>query len=710
MLSAGRKFIGALAVLFGLGLPAVTSAQTTVQLAPGDNLAAAITAAKPGDVLELQGGEYGALTVKRAGGKPGMPVTVRSADPTDPARISELKLHEMTYLVLDGLVFDYRYSVGDKSNIRPFQIVTTRGLTIRNSLFDGDNAPGDSPGEAAAPTGFGIGVRSSAEIRLEGNEIRDFYRGLVVSDTVDMAVVRNDIHSMRMDGMNFAQVERVLIEENLVRDFTRALDSDDHADMIQFWTKQTERPNRDITIRNNVLNSGLGGYTQSIFMRNEEVDTGRAGAEMYYRNITIEGNVIINAHMHGIMVGETDGLIIRNNSVLHNARSDGKKQNMNLWTPQVRVVGTARNVRIENNVLHKIGGHEGQSDWTVRNNVEVQDRFANQANHYNALFMAAITGDPRDIGSFRYLRGGALAGSGLGAALLDNASTAVLPEMDLSGLGPAVRTLPDPDRPNRFTFDIAEGSAKTGLDLTGTKAVWDFGDGSHAEGITVSHTFDKPGLFNVALTLTLADGQVQTSSARVTPRRPEVIDYDPQAGTITSFVEESPRVLDIPVQTGSLKLGGGNALITLPRESLIPFYGARSFSLATRLRSNGGYKAAGVVFHLHKTLLVTIGGRGTVDVEFTTETARLLKVSTPPLPILTGDWVDLTIDYSDSDQMLRVVVDGSVVAQGRSSGQTRPLEYWGLSLGHAFESRNSFQGEMERLVLKVGKDGTSTGN
>ncbi|MDO9640847.1 MAG: right-handed parallel beta-helix repeat-containing protein [Pseudotabrizicola sp.] len=710
MLSAGRKFIGTLALLFGLGLLTVASAQTTVRLAPGDNLAEAITAARPGDVLELRGGDYGALTVRRAGGEPGLPVTVRSADPANPARFSELTLHEMTYLVLDGLVFDYRYSAGDKHNIRPFRLLSSRGLTIRNSLFDGDSAPDDSPGNAAYPTGFGIGVRSSADIRLEGNDIRDFYRGLVVHDTVGMAVVRNDIHSMRMDGMNFSQVEQVLIEENLVRDFTRALDSDDHADMIQFWTTKTERPNRDITIRNNVLNSGLGGYTQSIFMRNEEVDTGRAGAEMYYRNITIEGNVIINAHMHGITVGETDGLIIRNNSVLHNARSDGRRQNVSLWTPQVRVAGTSRNVRIENNVLHKISGHERQSDWTVRNNAEVQDRFANQPNHYNALFMAPINGDPRDIGSFRHLPGGALAGSGLGAALLDNASTAVLPELDLSGLGPAVRTLPDPDRPNRFTFDIAEGSAKTGLDLTGTRAVWDFGDGSHAEGITVSHTFDKPGLFNVALTLTLADGQVQTSSARVTPRRPEVIEYDPRAGTITSFVEENPSVLDIPVQAGSLKLGGGNALITVPRESLTPFFGARSFSLQTRLRTDGGYKAAGVVLHLHKTLIVTISGRGTVDVEFTTETARLLKVSTPPIPILTGDWVDLTIDYSDADQMLRVLVDGKVAAQGRSSGQIRPLEYWGLSLGFAFENRNSFQGEMAHLVLKVGKDGTSTGN
>ena len=44
-------------------------------------------------------------------------------------------------------------------------------------------------------------------------------------------------------------------------------------------------------------------------MRNEMVDQGKAGLEMYYQNITIENNVIYNAQTHGITVGETTGLI-----------------------------------------------------------------------------------------------------------------------------------------------------------------------------------------------------------------------------------------------------------------------------------------------------------------------------------------------------------------------------------------------------------------
>lgn len=71
----------------------------------------------------------------------------------------------------------------------------------------------------------------------------------------------------------------------------------------------SERPSVNIVIPGNILNSGAGVWNQSIFMRNEKVDTQDPGPEMFYRDIVIEENVILNAHQHGITVGETDGLI-----------------------------------------------------------------------------------------------------------------------------------------------------------------------------------------------------------------------------------------------------------------------------------------------------------------------------------------------------------------------------------------------------------------
>lgn len=705
-----RKLVLALSAALGMGLSHEVFAQTTTQLAPGDDLARALSAARPGDVLELQGGDYGALAVKRAGGQPGQPITLRSADPANPARLSEMDLREMTHLVLDGLMFDYTYSSEDKPNLRPFQIFTTRGLTIRNSVFDGDLAAGDSPEEEAFPTAFGLSIRASAEVVLENNEIHTFYRGLIISDSVDVTVKANDVHSIRMDGMNFAQVERVVIEANVLHDFRRAVDSADHADMIQFWTNKTERPSLDITIRNNVLNSGLGWYTQSIFMRNEEVDTGRAGAEMYYQNVLIEGNVIINAHLHGISVGETDGLIIRNNSVLRNGRSEGKKRNEALWTPQVRVNPLARNVTITRNVLHKITGHDSQGDWLVADNVEVQDKFPTQPNYYNKVFAAPLSGDPRDLASFQYLEGGLLAGANVGAPMLDGIPIAAARKVDLSAAAPVIRSTADPDRPARFTFDISESSRQKGLDLTGAQLDWDFGDGTRGTGVTVTHDFARPGLTDVMLTLTLADGRVLQGSARVAPRRPEVVQLDTAAGSFVSFVTEEPMVLAVEIDPGPVSLGAPNAQIAIPREAMAPFFGSSGFTLETRFRSAESPRPSGVLMYVHKTLAVRVGGRGTIEVDFATETASRIRLRSKPLQLARGDWIDLRIVYSAADEALQVYVNDSLAMEGKTVGPVRPLEHWGLVFGHPFQPDKSFKGEIDRFELKVGTDGRGPGN
>lgn len=397
-----------------LSLTNVVSAEEIAVSTSGE-LGEAYSAAQPGDVLRLEGGEYGTLVLKGGGGASGAPVTIASADPNDPARLAGFTLKGVAHVVLSDLLFDYSFAAGQEGWFRPFQLLDVENVTIRSSLFDGDVARGLGPAADGFPTGFGLGITGAEGVDLRNNEIRGFFRGVVVADSRDVKLVGNDIHSLRMDGLNFAQVERVVIEENRIHDFDRSPNSKDHADMIQFWTNGTDAPSRDITIRNNILNSGAGLYTQSIFMRNDQVDRGLAGDEMYYRNVKIEGNVISNAHLHGITVGETDGLTIANNTVIRNAGSEGEADNPTLWTPQIRVAETARNVEIVRNVTAKIAGAGGQSDWRLADNVMVQDTARMKPGHYGTVF----EGDPADLSSMHYLRGGTLDGAGIGAPHLN---------------------------------------------------------------------------------------------------------------------------------------------------------------------------------------------------------------------------------------------------------------------------------------------------
>lgn len=384
-----------------------------------EELKAAATRAEPGETIRLSSGIYDGLVLRGIAGDEGQPITLTSANPSDPARISGLRVHKSAHVVLEGLVFDYVFSSGDTLRMRPFQVTNSQDVTIRDALFDGDVARGVSPSSDGFGYAFGLSVRGSRNVRIENVEIKTFFKGLSVSNSQDIVVQDNDIHSLRMDGMNFSQVRDVQIEANHVHDFIRSPDSKDHADMIQFWTRRTTEPTENVVIRNNILNSGSGLYTHSIFMRNEIIDQGKAGPEMFYRDIVVENNVIINAHLHGISIGQSNDVEIQNNSVIRNAKSEGDRKNDTLYNPRISVSPVSNRVRIAKNVVSRIAGFEGQDDWDAQDNFLIQDRHRLKPGYYGAVFTNAIQGDPEDLSSFHAKDGGPLDGTAYGATRLN---------------------------------------------------------------------------------------------------------------------------------------------------------------------------------------------------------------------------------------------------------------------------------------------------
>lgn len=404
-----------LAVLGQVWLLAGPAASETVGPLPAAGLDRALAAAAPGDVLLLQGGDYDVLSLRDLDFPPGRPVTLRSADPADRARFGKLFVHMSRGLVIEGVDFTYVFAPEDPSWFRPFQVADSRDIRLVGNRFFGDVAHGLGPVDDGFPTGIGFAIRGSERVEAQSNLIVGFGVGLVVSESSAITVRGNELTGMRRDGMNFSEVQQVLIEANHVHDFNRSLTSDDHPDMIQFWTTNARSPTRDITIRGNLLSSGQGGWSQSVFMRNEMVDTGAAGEEMFYRNITIENNFILNAHTHGITVGEVEGLRIVNNTLLHNPLSDGPQDNPPLWRPQIRITPVARDVEIARNVTAAISGPAGQSDWRVADNLLVQDLSRLQPGFIGTVFAPEALREPWRPSAWIPLAGGPLDGTGIGA-------------------------------------------------------------------------------------------------------------------------------------------------------------------------------------------------------------------------------------------------------------------------------------------------------
>jgi hypothetical protein len=393
---------------------------TTLTVSNLTELYAALSQAQGGETILLEGGDYGALSLtSRSGFDVTFPdtVTITSADPANPAVFNWMDIHDAANLTLDGLTFDYTFAKGHPHFIEPFEVNNSTNITIRNSIFDGDLAQGVSEIEDGYGWGKGLSVKSSSHIVIENNEIFDFMRGFIMAGGTDLVVRGNDVHSVRIDAMNFIRVENILIEENYLHDFIRAPGAGDHADMIQFWTNGTTAPSTNVTIRSNVLMAAGGEATQSIFMRNEEVDRGRAGEEMFYRNILIEDNVIINGHVHGITVGETNGLVIRRNTLLRLQKfvTPATRQKK-VTIPRINLKPESRRVRVEGNLALRFPAP--RAGWVVQDNMVVQDISAMMPGYYHKVFKNAMLGDPRVLENFAYRPGGGADDPRLGAPLL----------------------------------------------------------------------------------------------------------------------------------------------------------------------------------------------------------------------------------------------------------------------------------------------------
>lgn len=407
---------GAICVVALAGLMAGLARADTRAIADDTALRAALAGGVGGDTLVLAPGQYGPLHLH--GGRDTAPAALISADPDRPAEIIGLSAVEFDGLRLENLHLRYRFSAGDEVHVRPFLFRGCAGLEIVSTRIEGDEARGIGPITNGLPYGSGLSITGCQDIVLSDLHISRFVRGLVVRNVRGLSVTGSELTALRSDGMNFAQVEDVVIEGNYIHSFQRSDRTGDHSDMIQFWTTGTDRPSRNIAIRNNLLHSGPGLYTQSIFMRNELVDQDIAGPEMFYQDVLIEENVIINAHLHGITIGATSGLTIARNTLAHNPLSAGDDPSRPLWRPAIRVAGRGTDVRIRGNLAAEIIGFADQPDWRMGDNLLIQDTTSLAPGFYGRVFVGMPGGDPLDLANFRYRPGGEAANPALGAAVL----------------------------------------------------------------------------------------------------------------------------------------------------------------------------------------------------------------------------------------------------------------------------------------------------
>lgn len=457
------------------------------------DLIQAIRAARGGERIVLAPGEYGTILL-RAEPKAATPLTITSADPTRPATFTGADVVGARGLTLANLRFEYRFKSGDRVNFRPFSFRNVEALRIQDSEFRGDVASNTNSAADGFGTGIGLAVTDSRDVWIERSRFTRWHRGAVFSSVSGLNVLENHVTRLRSDGMNFVAVNNVVIARNHIHDFETVLSTGDHPDMIQFWTTGTNKPTTNVVIRDNILDSGAGPWTQTIFMRNEEVDNRRAGQEMFYRNIEISNNLIRNAHLHGITVGETIGLRIANNTILQAVAPNHAND---VTVPRINLRPESLDVRVENNIAPLQPAM--QPGWISVNNLRVQRVFPHAKDFYGNFFVDALAPGNVPLSKLRLLPDAPVGPSGASIARFDAkpaAPTLLVNSRPLS-----------PGRGAEHQLEAAGAFGPNGpISLDGAILSWSVNGAAIGQGRTLKHRFPQAGLHSVSVVATLPGG------------------------------------------------------------------------------------------------------------------------------------------------------------------------------------------------------------
>lgn len=224
--------------------------------------------------------------------------------------------------------------------------------------------------------------------------------------------------------------------------------------------------------------------------------------------------------------------------------------------------------------------------------------------------------------------------------------------------------------------EVEVGSALT-LDIgtsTGTHFTWDFGDGTDADGSSVSHTWEEPGHYQVVLTAWADDGTRRSDALTVTaylppaelrPVHSSTIAVDdagrvwvvtPEAGALTRIEDQTATVFEVCTDPTQLAIDGARIGVTCPDDDLVVWVDADGVEV-DRQAFDTGSRPLGIVGRDDRWY-VALAGTG----ELWTGTDTVAVGPDLRGLALGTDRVYLTRFRSAQDQASLFVYDGSEVS------------------------------------------------
>lgn len=277
-----------------------------------------LDAAKPGATVFVPSGSYGAVTLSRKAR--GEAVTVAAQNPANPPRLSSLTISTAQDLIVRGLSVQLVPDAKTVASTSVARVVSSQGIQLQRLTLRGGRAVAGLPQDTdpnvprsgfgdsviGLPIGRGLTLDRCSEIVVQGCDIGESHKGIVLNNLSAVKIVGNDVHDVRTGTISGAGCSEMDVVENHLKN-SRPWNyggKGDHGDFIHFWTTKARPASSGIRILRNLIDQGEGAPIMGILME----DNGHGG----FLASEIVDNLILTGNGQGIAATQFNGRITGN--------------------------------------------------------------------------------------------------------------------------------------------------------------------------------------------------------------------------------------------------------------------------------------------------------------------------------------------------------------------------------------------------------------
>lgn len=372
-------------------------AETVLSVGSPDALLQAIKSVQPGATILLEPGTYGDVELNFHGAAFSPPIHLKSASSQRPARIRTLILSNVIGLSLSSVHIELTATPKTPANVVSLALNNTSNIALTNLRMTGADAVAGMTTDVdpkktnskttyiGHPLGNAMYIREARNLRITGNKITGFQRGITLVEGSDVLVSNNEIHDLRGTPFRSVSVDRIVIRNNHFHSFhpVNFGGHGDHADHIIFHpSKKRPTPVRDILIEGNLLQQGKGDPILGIILASKP---GLPG----YERVLIQNNIIHNADGSGIVLEGVRKGVVRRNTLVP-SREDATR------APFIRVWFDCAEMVVTGNIVPKVFVHQTNNDIrTIRvvQNFLLEDRIKDYPRNMARFFATRNWGD-----------------------------------------------------------------------------------------------------------------------------------------------------------------------------------------------------------------------------------------------------------------------------------------------------------------------------